>query len=594
MLLYFVIISISSAIIIGALAYYFIQNSYRDSKEEKFLTNMNLIENTLKKTEEEAENINFHRLAQDLSTEINSRVTFIDREGQVLADSINNSIMFQPHDKTTEFQYAIRGERQIVQRYSNEVGNKFFYLAFYPITVGDNDVVVRLGDDYNEIDLIIESFFKYVFLSAIVGIIFAVLLGYISIKKITTPVKELTEASKLIAQGDFNKKIKVNTKDEIEELSKSFNRMASKLKYTIDELKDKNTKMDAILDSMQEGLIALDKEDKIILVNDKTKEILNIDNKVEIENYINRVLFEKNNLKEIKNRLKCENNYKIEKVIGQKEEKIIEVSISSIEKQYENKDRIGTLIMIRDITSIRKLEDMRKDFVANVSHELRTPLTSITGFIETLKIKELEDESRKKAINIIEFESERLKRLINDLLRLSEIENIKDGKDIVNIDLKKDAIDIIKLLKPLADKKNIDMDLDIQNNLNSINGYEDWFKLILVNLIENSIKYGKENGYVHIKLYNKGEGIELVVEDSGIGIPKEDIPRIFERFYRTDKSRSSTIKGTGLGLAIVKHIVELLKGTIEVESQLDKGTKFTITIPGQGDRSRPLKAINKY
>jgi two-component system phosphate regulon sensor histidine kinase PhoR len=222
---------------------------------------------------------------------------------------------------------------------------------------------------------------------------------------------------------------------------------------------------------------------------------------------------------------------------------------------------------------------MRKDFVSNVSHELRTPLTSIGGFVETLKIEELDDKSKEKALDIIELETERLKTLINNLLRLSQIESIENVKHFVNINVKDDLYEIINLLQHQAEKKNINITVDIEDKLNTINGDRDWFRLIAINLIENSIKYTKENGYIDVNLHNYNSGIKLVIEDNGIGIPEEDIPRIFERFYKVDKSRSNTIEGSGLGLSIVKNIVKLFGGSIKIESQLGKGSKFTVFLP---------------
>lgn len=575
----FIVILLASALVSGALAFNFIKSSYIKSKEEKLLSNINLIKNTLDQNKDNFNDKNFFKLSQELSSQINSRVTFIKSNGQIIADSTNNSIIFDTMNRMPEFQHAIRGEIQVVQRYSREVGNKFFYLAMPPIRIGDLEIIVRLGDDYKEIDHIIEKFLMYALISNVIGLVFAIIVGYISTGRIIKPVKELTEASKLIAEGDFNKRVEVNTKDEIKELSMSFNQMAWKLKHTIDEIKDKNTKMDAILASMQEGLIALDKMNRVILMNNSAKEILNIDNDIKIGDHIKKVILDSKVVKEIEKLTTKNNKSNTEIKIGEDNKKIINLSTSIIQGKEERKDEIGTLIIIRDITSIRKLEKMRKDFVANVSHELRTPLTSIGGFIETLKITELDEKNRDKVIDIIGFETERLKGLINDLLRLSEIEDIKNVKQLVDIDVIENINEIIELLEPLAEIKNIELNLNIEENLNKIHGDKDWFRLILINLIENSIKYNKENGNILIDIYNYNKGIKLIVEDNGIGIPKEDIPRIFERFYRVDKSRSNTIEGSGLGLAIVKHIVILFGGSIEVESQLGKGTRFTVFLP---------------
>ncbi len=575
----FIFILLVSALISGALAFNFIKDSYIKSKEEKLLSNINLIKGTLDEKGDDLEEKDFFRLAQDLSSQIGSRVTFIKSDGYVIADSIDNSIIFQHIRANPEYRNAIKGDIQIIQRYSTEVGNKFFYLAMPPITLGDLEIIIRLGEDYQEIDHIIERFLMYTVVANFIGLLFAIVIGYMSVGMIVKPIRELTEASKLIAEGNFNNIVKVSTEDEVKELAISFNRMVKRLRYTIDEIKDKNAKLDAILASMQEGLIALDSEKRVILLNNSARKILDISNHVEFGEYIGNIIPHTDIIREIE--MEIGKEYKINKEVELEDvdKKIIDLSISMIKDINGEERGIGTLVIIRDITSIRKLEQMRREFVANVSHEIRTPLTSIGGFIETLKIRDLDENSRHKIINIIEFETERLKKLINDLLALSEIENIKNIKQISSINIENDLHKIVELLKPQCEKKNINISVDIEDNLNNINGNIDWFRLIPINLIENSIKYTAEGGNIWIEVSNNNSGIILSVEDSGIGIPEEDISRIFERFYRVDKSRSSNIEGSGIGLAIVKHIVILFGGTIEVESQLGKGTRFNVLLP---------------
>lgn len=574
----FIIVLFVSALITGVLSFNFIRGSFRDNKEEKLLSNINLIANVLNPIENQWEDINFHKLAQDLSSIVNSRVTFIKSNGQVISDSMNNSIIFEEFQLTPEFKYAIRGRTQVVQRYSQEVGSKYFYLAFYPVKVGNNFLMVRLGDPYKEVDYLIDNFVTYGSLYIIGGLIFAILLGYLMAGRITKPLKELTEASKQIAEGDLKKRVKIRGKDEIKELSLCFNTMASKLENTIDELKNNNEKMNTVLGSIQDGLIALDGEDRIVLINDSARKILDIDSEMEIGLKIHELTINKKIMGEILKAKSCDDMYNGEIKLDDNK-RIIQVSTSTIQEKETIRPEVDTLLIIRDVTSIRNLENMRKEFVSNVSHELRTPLTSIGGFIETLKIKELDEKSRNRALEIIEFEAERLKALINNLLKLSEMENIKNVKALEDIDIKNELIEVVRLLQPQVDNKDITIIIDIEENLNMIKGDSNWFRLIAINLIENSIKYTEGSKDINLGLYNHMEGVKLVVEDKGLGIPKEDLPKIFERFYKADKSRSNTIKGSGLGLSIVQSIVQLFGGSIEVESKLGEGSKFTVYLP---------------
>lgn len=577
----FIFVLLISAVVSGALAYSFIKTSYLTSKEEKLMSNINLIMNSLDKMDINYTEKSFYKLSQELSNQTNSRVTFITSDGRVLADSINNSIIFKDFKVMPEYKYAIKGDRQIVQRYSLEVGKKYSYLAMPPIKLGNLDVIVRLGEDFEEIDVIIETFLSYAFMSTFIGLVFAIIVGYISAGRIVKPVKELTEASKIITDGNLDKRVYIDTNDEIQDLSMSFNRMINKLNYTIGELKDKNTETDAILASMQEGLIAVNNEKKVILINDMARRIFTLSTPIKLNCYIDQLEIDDYIISLIEYGI--ENNIELDReveIINMDREKIIlDISTSIIQSKGNSKNVVGTLIMIRDVTSIRKLEKMRQDFVANVSHELRTPLTSIGGFVETLKIQELDETNKKRALEIIEFETDRLKILINDLLKLSEIENLENVKSPEIVDINITCDKVISLLKPQMKEKNISFTLSIEDNINKLDAQEDFIRLILINIIENSIKYTKDNGTIDVDIKNLNDGIKIEVKDNGRGIPEEDLPRIFERFYRVDKSRSTEIEGTGLGLAIVKHIVILLKGDIKVESEYNKGSKFTIVIP---------------
>lgn len=567
---------ILSSLITGVLAFYFIQSSYIDSKEEKLITNISLIESTLMEKYEADDNINFHKLAQKISSNVNSRVTFINEDGWPIADSINNSIILKSKQHTPEYRHAIKGEKYFVKRYSSEIGKKYFYLAIPPIKLGNSHIILRLGDSYDEVDHLIERFLVYLAVSTTIGILFAIIVSYVSVGKIVRPIKELTEASKLIAKGDFDNRIIVDTKDEIEELSLSFNRMDRKLKHTMNTIENRNTEMDAVLSSIQDGILALNQENKVILVNESVNNILDISEEIGTGEHISEVFSRLEEIKEIEMEvLNCTDYYREIKI----KEKIISFATYPIRDIYQSQSKTGTLIIIKDMTSIRNLENMRKEFVVNVSHELRTPLTAIAGFVETLKIRDLDDKGKTKALNIIGFETERLKGLINQLLNLSKIESIKEVKQFDLIDIKDNVLEVIKLLDPQIRDSDIEIELDTGKDLNMINSDKDLFKQVLINLIENAIKYNNPRGKIRIIIWNYEEGIKLIVEDSGIGIPEEDLLRIFERFYRVDKSRSNTREGTGLGLSIVKHIVLYFGGSIGVESKIGKGTKFIVILP---------------
>jgi two-component system phosphate regulon sensor histidine kinase PhoR len=249
-------------------------------------------------------------------------------------------------------------------------------------------------------------------------------------------------------------------------------------------------------------------------------------------------------------------------------------------KHPESNKIIGIIIIIQDITEIKRLERMRSEFVANVSHELKTPLTSIKGFVETLKAGAIEDiTASERFLNIIDDEADRLYRLITDILSLSELENRRYRPISEKIDTFEVIEEIVSMLQNQAAKKRINLSAKVDESISCLYGDPDQFKQMLINLIDNAVKYTPEEGTVAVAAYNFENAVIIKIIDNGIGISKEHIPRLFERFYRVDKARSRNVGGTGLGLAIVKHIVKLFKGSIEVNSEVGKGTEFTLNIP---------------
>jgi len=347
-------------------------------------------------------------------------------------------------------------------------------------------------------------------------------------------------------------------------------------KKRINLLENENNRIHAILDSMVEGVIAVDKDTRVLWLNPTAENIFNISQK-NAQGRIFLETFPNNDIAEIIALvLKKGELVSKELTLIWPVQKTFQVNASPI---FESKVTSGCLLVIHDITEIRRLETMRRDFVANVSHELKTPLTSIKGFVETLLEGALEDkENSVHFLKIINTHADRLNTLINDLLDLSHIES----KEIV---LKKEKFVIAKLLdevmpgfKSQAKKKAVEIRNELPPTLEIV-ADRSKIEQVFTNLVNNAIKYNKENGSVSIYSEQLGDKIKIVVEDSGSGIPAKDIPRIFERFYRVDKARSRELGGTGLGLSIVKHIIELHSGSVGVQSTEGLGSKFWFAIP---------------
>ena len=383
------------------------------------------------------------------------------------------------------------------------------------------------------------------------------------------------KVSRDISNKQFDSKVRGQMSGEIGEFAKNFNYMIDTINFTIRDITDKNTQLKSIMQSVSHGILAIDTRGKILLINDLAKKMVEGDSYVTAEGK-NIRQFIKNELilESVLHNMCSEHSTIIQKNI--KNDIIYKIKIDPV--HFEDTDAvIGFIINIENITEYAKLENMRKEFVANVSHELKTPITSIQGFIETLKMTDNLD-TKNRFLTIIENEATRLTRLIDDILLLSTIEN-KTKKKVEKVDLFEVFEEVHEVINYIAKKKNIKVKYDFENKDIDLWEYSGYIRQILLNIISNAIKYTGENGKVSIKQYIKSEKVFIEVKDNGIGIPEEDIERIFERFYRVDKARSRDIGGTGLGLAITKHMVKSLGGNITVESILGIGSDFIVTIP---------------
>ena len=527
----------------------------------------------IRNTKEELRNVNSlicefndfdnNKLSKVHAIKINEmpiRFTIIDSEGNVLYDNEGNTN--ENHINRIEVKEAIKSGEGYSTRYSSTMKTNLIYYA----TKFDDNVIIRSAVPLNTIKLLQKEYIKYYIVILVVVVTFSILLSLRLVRIIIEPVKNLESVTSKMASGDYKIRANVKTDDELGTLGNSFNNMAYQLQMKIYEVVDKQTKLESILKSMDSGVVAVDNYNNVISINPYAESLLGIK-----KNIIGECLFD------------YVTDYDINTFLGQEYEMGKEIKIlHPIERDIKIKksdivdgiEKIGKVITFQDITDMRKVELMRTQFVANVSHELKTPLTSIKGFAETLKIVK-DDETREKFLDIINKEAERLTRLINDILVLSNIESnlVADIEEFLPSTVLED---VINMMRKAALNKNIILEFE-DNNSELIVGDKDKFYQLGLNLVENAIKYSNDPGNVKILSYNKDGYYCLKVKDNGIGIPKEDIPRIFERFYRVDKSRKKG--GTGLGLAIVKHIVKTFNGEISVESNLGKGTTFEVKIP---------------
>jgi two-component system phosphate regulon sensor histidine kinase PhoR len=571
------------AVISGGMSARMVEDRYKRNIEENLITELGLIRELIgEKLIYERDNLD--KYTAEIKSIINARITITDAKGDVISDTEYEYTAMDNHALRPEISEALKGGIGKAVRFSDTLKADQLYIAQPVFRDGSVIGVIRLSRSLHEINILIRRLYSNVFIGILAGLAVSLLLGYRVSMSITKPVKEITYTASQIASGQLDKRVNLTGKDEIGVLAASINNMASKLNDTIMSLQDKNTKLEAIMSSMVNGIIAVDKEERILFINPVAVELLNIKEEDIIGRHLLQVV--RSNVMDdyLKVLLQGKMYFDTEIVIDYPEEKTLKLFANPIMKTVEG-GVVGVIITIQDITKLRKLERMRTEFVTNVSHELKTPLTSIKGFAETLKNGAIEDkEDAVRFLDIIEAEAERLHRLISDILSLSELEQKKNKMIAEEIEIDIIVEEVVSMLKTQADKKKIELIHKVQKDIKRLTGDPDKLKQMLINLVENAIKYTPEKGCVTVEACNAsdpegGDMIAFNIMDNGIGIPRQNIPRLFERFYRVDKARSRKIGGTGLGLAIVKHIVILFNGEIEVQSELGRGTTFTVTLP---------------
>ena len=512
--------------------------------------------------------------------EANIRITVIDPQGTVLADSsesLDQLPQMDNHRTRPEVAVALRKETGMSIRYSLTLKARMLYLA---IPVLDHEKimgVVRTAMPVTRVDEILASVRWPVMFTAIIGILIVLIAGILFSHRLTKRICRITSVAERYAREDWSDKILMDGRDELKMLSDTMNQMAASLRSRIEDLESEKDKLSAILLNMNEGVIAVSRRKECIMANpaaekifgltsagNQGKSLIEMTRHPQIERIVDRAFQEKKNISD-------------EIQISGKIKKILQVGVIVLGAHTRD---IGGILVFHDMTELRRLESVRKEFVANVSHELRTPLTSIKGFIETLLNGNLKDPAiTEKFLKIVSEEADRLGRLVEEILMLGEIEQGAAP-------LKKETIDVSSMLPTILERfrtqiqeKKIEVENRISGKPLQLVGDKDKIHQVFVNLIDNAIKFNKLKGKIVLSADQKPEGVTITIEDTGIGIPEEDQRRIFERFFRVDKARSKELGGTGLGLAIVKHILEAHGGHAICQSTPGQGSRFSVFFP---------------
>jgi two-component system phosphate regulon sensor histidine kinase PhoR len=518
-------------------------------------------------------------LCKEEGQRASTRITVILPTGEVVGDSDSDPKSMDNHSDRLEFIGASTGESGVSIRTSLTLTMDFMYVGIPVKKGGTLLAVVRTSIPVDVIDIVIKGIQRKIILGSLIIALLGSMVSLIIARRISRPIEELREGAGYFIKGDFNYRLPVSDIEEIDSLNDSMRDMAQQLHARIGTITQQRTEIEAILSSMMEGVIAVDADERIIIMNSAAANMFGCDLPKVQGRIIQEAVRNSHLQKFVSETLSSEKPVEKEITIITGEERYL-FGHGTLIRDIEGK-KVGALFVLSDITRLRRLENVRKDFVANVSHEIKTPITAIKGFVELLRDDGKKDEEDvKRFLEIISKHVNRLEAIIDDLLRLSRIEKDVETEGIQLMESRiKDVLEsAIQISKPIADSKGMDIGLFCEDGLTArIN--PPLLEQAVVNILDNAIKYTDDKTPAKIVAEQNDKELLIHIIDNGRGIEQEHLPRIFERFYRVDKARSRRLGGTGLGLAIVKHIMEAHKGHITVTSTPGEGSTFTIHLP---------------
>jgi two-component system, OmpR family, phosphate regulon sensor histidine kinase PhoR len=504
------------------------------------------------------------------------RITVIRVDGQVLADTVSSPASMENHANRPEVQEALqRGDGRAV-RHSVTTQSDMVYYAVRRSLPDGTPILLRFAIPLEEADVALGSLRRSLWLASALILLVAAIASIFVSRGISDRVERLQEFSRRVAEGDFRPLPGDGSGDALEELCGSLNQTAARMDRTIRTLTEERNLSAAILGSMVEGVAVVNATERLVFANQGFADILELDVPPKPGSALVEVVRQTELIEAVRQVLAGEPRVEAEIVTGTLRQHFFAATVAAVRAG----ETLGAVVVLHDITDLRKLERVRRDFVANVSHEFKTPLTAIQGFSETLLAGAIDDpQNRERFLGIILEHSRRLARLTDDLLKLSSMDADRLELEIRRVSVSELIESCLETTQHRAAEKEIQVELDQTGDLPDIAGDRRRLAEILQNLLDNATQYTLPGGRITLNAVTRDADVVFTVSDTGIGIPKSDQSRIFERFYRVDAARSREAGGTGLGLAIAKHLVEVHGGRIWVDSEIGQGSQFHFSVP---------------
>jgi len=572
-----------------------VRQSYLDELQEKLTAEAQLIGDAVEmELEWEGASGRFNGLAQHYADLLDARVTFIDVEGIVLGDSHANWTEMDNHLGRPEIQAALEQERGISTRFSRTMGFRMMYAA---VTVESAEGVqgfARVALPVSQVEAQVSRLRGVILFVALAVILAAAVLAVFIAERIAQPVRHLTEVVHRLAAGDLDARLLPVTDDEIGELTRSFNQMAIQLRSTINSLTEQRSQLSAVLENMADGVLITDDQGLVDLINPAAARFLGAERERSLGRSFAQVARD-HRVIDLWRRCYEERKEQVEPIEMERRDAFLQVIATPLRQGDQ-----ACLIILQDLTRVRRLETVRRDFISNISHELRTPMAALKALVDTLRDGALQDPpAAKRFLDRMDVEVDALTQMVQEFLQLSRIESGRAPIRLEPASVAELVIPPVERLRPQAERAELSVTVEIVPDLPEVLADTDRIQQVVTNVVHNAIKFTPPGGTIAVSASllqsileenwppaeaapdfdrdSSGEWVAVRVKDSGVGIPVDDLPRVFERFYKADRARSGG--GTGLGLSIAKHIVRAHDGTIWAESVEGEGATFTFVLP---------------